>query len=111
MGVQSARPSLQTLDYLIYPPAMREATTTRDLPTLRELRLRRGLTLEAVTVLSGDDSLDPATISRIERGLVDARPATIVRLARALGISARRMRAICEHTAQVAEEREGPGRP
>lgn len=56
--------------------------------TFRELRRSRGLTLEAVGVLAGRDA---ATISRLERGLVKPEPETIVRLARALGISANRM--------------------
>lgn len=60
---------------------------------LRRLRRDRGLTLEAVSVLT---ELDIATISRIERGRQSARPNTVVRLARGLGIAARRMRAILE---------------
>jgi transcriptional regulator with XRE-family HTH domain len=58
---------------------------------LRTLRHERGLTLEAVAVLGG---IDPATVSRVERGLVQPHPETIVRLARALGVSARRMASI-----------------
>ncbi len=58
---------------------------------LRALRQERGLSLEAVAVL-GD--VDPATVSRIERRLVEARPETIVRLARAFKMSARRMKQI-----------------
>jgi transcriptional regulator with XRE-family HTH domain len=58
---------------------------------LRELRRARNLTLEAVSVLA---DVDMATVSRLERGLVDPRPDTIVKLARGLGISARRMRVI-----------------
>ncbi len=58
---------------------------------LRELRKARGLSLDAVSVLAG---VDPATVSRIERRLVEPRPETVVRLARGLGIAARRMRAI-----------------
>ena len=60
---------------------------------LRELRTQRGLTLEAVSVLAGED-VDIATISRIERGLVTPKPETVVKLARALGISAKRMAGI-----------------
>ena len=59
---------------------------------LRELRLERGLSLEALGVLAG---LDTSTISKVERGLVEPRPETIVRLGKALGIAARRMQAIC----------------
>jgi transcriptional regulator with XRE-family HTH domain len=64
---------------------------------LRELRGERGLSLEAVSVLTG---LDIATISRIERGLQSARPDTVVRLARGLGIAARRMQAILDQPAE-----------
>jgi transcriptional regulator with XRE-family HTH domain len=60
---------------------------------LRRLRQQRGLTLEAVACLAGDD-VDIATISRIERGLVKPRPQTIVTLARALGVSVGRLRQI-----------------
>lgn len=58
---------------------------------LRELRLSRGLSLEALGYLAG---IDQATISRIERGLTEPRRDTVVRLARGLGISAKRMAAI-----------------
>jgi transcriptional regulator with XRE-family HTH domain len=60
---------------------------------LKELRSRRNLTLEAVAILAG---VDIATVSRIERGLVEARPETIVNLARGLGVSAARMKAIVQ---------------
>lgn len=66
---------------------------------LRQLRDDRGLTLEAVSVLAG---VDIATISRIERGLVEPRPDTVVKLARGLGVSARRMVAIIEAPADAA---------
>jgi transcriptional regulator with XRE-family HTH domain len=58
---------------------------------LREFRAERHLTLEAVSVLA---DVDIGTISRLERGLTEARPETIVKLARGLGVSARRMRSI-----------------
>jgi len=66
---------------------------------LRELRKERGLSLEAVSVLAG---IDLATVSRLERGLHEPRPATIVKLARGLGIRAKRMKAILEETLEVA---------
>lgn len=66
---------------------------------LRELRKERQLTLEALEVLAG---VDIATISRIERGLSEPRPETVVKLARALGISARRMAAMLQPQAPVA---------
>jgi transcriptional regulator with XRE-family HTH domain len=60
-------------------------------PELKELRRQRGLTVEAVAILAG---VDQGTVSRLERGLVEARPETIVALARGLGIGAMTMRAI-----------------
>jgi transcriptional regulator with XRE-family HTH domain len=61
------------------------------MPGLRHLRTERRLTLEALSILA---DVDVATISRLERRLTEARPETIVKLARGLGISARRMRSI-----------------
>lgn len=61
--------------------------------SLRQLRKSRGLALDALAMLGG---VDASTISRIENGHQRARPETVVRLAIALGISARRMRAICD---------------
>jgi len=58
---------------------------------LRELRRQRGLSLEALGYLA---EVDQATISRIERGLAAPRRETVVRLARGLGISVKRMAAI-----------------
>lgn len=66
---------------------------------LRDLRRQRGLTLEAVGYLGG---IDPATVSRIERGLVTAEPETVVKLARALGMSVGRMRDLVEAAEQEA---------
>lgn len=60
---------------------------------LREVRKRQLLSLEAVGYLA---DIDPATVSRIERGLVSPRPDTLVRLARALGMSVNTMRAHVE---------------
>jgi transcriptional regulator with XRE-family HTH domain len=60
---------------------------------LREVLARRGISNEAAAILAG---VDPATISRIMNGHVRPRPATVVRLARALGISAKRMQAMCD---------------
>ncbi len=55
---------------------------------LHELRKARGLTLEAFAYLA---DVDIATISRIERRLVKPRRETVVRLARALGMSVGRL--------------------
>jgi transcriptional regulator with XRE-family HTH domain len=60
---------------------------------LREVRRERGLTLEAVAYLG---QVDQATVSRIERGLVKPSPETVVRLARALGMTIARLTALLE---------------
>lgn len=69
---------------------------------LRQLRRDRGLTQRAVAVLSG---LTQGEVSLLERGEVTPRPATIVKLAKALGIGAYRMRDILN--AAAAARREG----
>lgn len=61
--------------------------------TLREFRRARNLSMEAIGMLGG---VDTSTISRIETGKQKASPETVVRLAMALGLSARRMKAICD---------------
>ena len=71
---------------------------------LRQLRQERGLTLQAISVLSG---ITATEASALERGLTRPRPGTIVKLAKALGISAYRMRDILTTTAQPAD---GAGR-
>ena len=58
---------------------------------LRQLRQERGLTLQAISVLS---DITAAEVSMLERGLIQPRSDTIVKLARALGIGAYRMRDI-----------------
>ncbi|MGH8935555.1 MAG: helix-turn-helix domain-containing protein [Acidimicrobiia bacterium] len=60
---------------------------------MRTLRKSKGLSLEAVAFLA---DVDPATVSRVERGLSEPRRGTVVALARALGMSARRMAALIE---------------
>jgi transcriptional regulator with XRE-family HTH domain len=55
--------------------------------SLREIREQRGLTVEALAVLAG---CHKSTVSRLERGLIEPSPQTVVSLARALGISATR---------------------
>ena len=57
--------------------------------TLRDIRRRRGFSLEAVAFLT---NLDQATISRLERGLIhEPKPATVVTLARTYGVTVARM--------------------
>ncbi len=55
---------------------------------LRKIRQERGLTLQAVGYLAG---VDAATVSRIERGKVVPKPETIVTIAKALGVSVKRI--------------------
>jgi plasmid maintenance system antidote protein VapI len=61
--------------------------------TLRDFLHDRDITLEAAGLLAG---VDASTISRICAGQVRARPRTVVKIAKALGISARRMQALCD---------------
>lgn len=68
---------------------------------LRELRQTRGLSLEAVGYLA---DLDIGTVSRIERGLVQPRKETVVRLARALGLSVGRLVEMLDAAAVDQEE-------
>jgi transcriptional regulator with XRE-family HTH domain len=67
--------------------------------TLRELMAERHIRLDGAAILSGKDK---ATISRIAAGKSRAQPETVVALARGLGISARRMQAICDESWRVA---------
>jgi transcriptional regulator with XRE-family HTH domain len=63
--------------------------------TLREHRLRRGLTLEATGYISG---VHESTVSRVERGKVDPDPETVVKLARGYGVSVRKFRELLDAT-------------
>ncbi len=65
------------------------------MPTLDELLAERGISSDALAVLS---EVDFATAYRIRNGQARPRPATIVRLADALGIGPRRMKQICDST-------------
>jgi transcriptional regulator with XRE-family HTH domain len=71
---------------------------------LRELLRERGISLDAAGVLAG---VDTSTVSRVVSGKARARPVTIVRLAKALGVSARRLQVMCDAAwagAQVDED-------
>jgi transcriptional regulator with XRE-family HTH domain len=61
--------------------------------TLRDLLDARGLTMDAAAVLG---QVDTATISRICSGQARPTPQTVVRIARALGVNARRMARLCD---------------
>jgi transcriptional regulator with XRE-family HTH domain len=73
---------------------------------LRELLRERGISMDAAALLAG---LDTATVSRIVNGKRRPRPVTVVRLAKALGIGARRLQVMCDATWQAAQDREGEG--
>ena len=62
-------------------------------PTLGKFLAARGFPLEAAAVLT---DLDHSAISRIVNGRRQARPTTIVKLARGLGVSAQRMQRMCQ---------------
>jgi len=72
---------------------------------LRELLRERGVTLDAAAVLA---DVDTSTVSRIVSGKSRARPVTIVRLARALGISARRLQVMCDAAWAAAQTDDAP---
>lgn len=61
--------------------------------TLRDLRKSRDIPMDALALVS---RCDISTISRIENGKARAKDETVVRLAKALGVSARRMRKLCD---------------
>jgi plasmid maintenance system antidote protein VapI len=63
----------------------------------------RGLTFDAAAVLAG---LDTSAISRIVNGKRQPRPETIVQLARALGISARRLQLMVDAAWAAAHQDE-----
>ena len=69
--------------------------------TLRDLLTARGLTYDATAVLA---EVDTSTVSRIVSGTQRARPVTIVRLAQALGISAKRLKGMCDAAWETAHE-------
>ena len=78
--------------------------TTRYPPgyTLAQLRADRGLTQKQVGILAG---LTQQEIALLERGTTSARPVTIVKLSKALGIGAGRMQDI------LAASHNGDGAP
>ena len=73
-----------------------------EIHTLRDLLDARGLTMDAAGVLG---QVDTATISRICSGQARPTPQTVVRLALALGVNARRMAGLCDEAWQAREER------
>lgn len=76
--------------------------------TLREFLGARGVRMDAAGLLAG---LDGSTISKIASGKSRARPQTVVRLATSLGVSARRMQAMCDASWKAANPGEGNESP
>jgi plasmid maintenance system antidote protein VapI len=64
-----------------------------DTRTLLDLAEKRGLNREQTAVLG---NVYPSTIGRIVSGEAHASPSTIVALAKAFGVSATRMKRLCE---------------
>lgn len=73
-----------------------------EIGSLRELLDARGLTMDAAAVLG---QVDTATISRICSGQARPTPQTVVRLAKALGVNARRMSRLCDQAWHEREQR------
>ena len=73
-----------------------------EIASLRELLNARGLTMDAAAVLG---QVDTATISRICAGQARPTPQTVVRLATALGVNARRMARLCDQAWIDREQR------
>jgi transcriptional regulator with XRE-family HTH domain len=71
--------------------------------SLRDLLRERGISYEAAAVLAG---VDTSAISRIVNGKRQPRPETIVQLARALRISAKRLEAMTDASWQAAQSGE-----
>jgi transcriptional regulator with XRE-family HTH domain len=67
--------------------------------SLRDLLRQRGLSFDAVAVLAG---VDTSVVSRVVNGKRQPRPETVVKLARALGVSAVRLQRMVD-AAQAAE--------
>jgi plasmid maintenance system antidote protein VapI len=67
--------------------------------TLKEFVAERDLRVDAVALLA---RVDQGTISRIINGKSRPRPETVVRLARGLGVSARRMQAMVDESRDAA---------
>ncbi len=74
--------------------------------TLREFLRERGIPMDAVAILA---DVDVSTISRIASGKTRARPQTVLRLAKAFGMSARRMQGMCSESWDAAHAPEGDG--
>jgi len=73
--------------------------------TLRDLLTERGIRMDAAALMAG---VSTSTISRICAGTEQARPETIVSLAKALRVSARRMQALADAAYDAAHPAVSP---
>lgn len=64
-----------------------------EMTRLQALRIQKGLSVHDVGF---DGDLDPATVSRVERGLVRPRKSTLRRIAKGLGVRPQRIRELVE---------------
>jgi len=69
--------------------------------TLGDLLTERGISHPAAAVLAG---VDTATIWRMVNGKLTPKPATVVKLAKALGVDAKRMQAMCDQARAAAQD-------
>ncbi len=68
--------------------------------TLREFLKSRGIPMDAAALMAG---VDKGTICRIANGKSQPRPETVLRLAKAFGMSARRAQAMCDASREAAK--------
>jgi len=73
--------------------------------TLRDLLAERNVRQDAAALIAG---VNQSTISRICAGTVKADPATVVALAKALHVSARRVQALCDASYAAKHPAETP---
>jgi plasmid maintenance system antidote protein VapI len=85
--------SVRVSGTIIGMPGPKSVSQAPESRPLRDFLADRDITQDAAGLLA---DVDGSTISRICAGRVRARPRTVVKLAKALGVSARRMQAMCE---------------
>lgn len=83
------------------PQHPREIPGKADLPYLRGWRVKRGYSVRKLAELAG---VSPNTVHTVEKGAAEAQAATIVKLAKALGI---RWWVLLEVSADDIEDRRG----
>ena len=81
------------------------ATLPAPVPPLRRLRRLKGMTQRQLAEAAG---VGIATVNRLERGLREARPGTMARIARSLGV---KIADVDEFAEERGERRGGAGEP